>query len=65
MTMFQKLIQTRGVKQKWLAQQIGGREVTISNWMKGNYKPTEENLKKIADVLKMDLQLLKDAINEI
>jgi len=65
MTMFQKLIQTRGVKQKWLAQQIGVSEVTISNWMKGNYKPTEENLKKIADVLKMDLQLLKDAINEI
>lgn len=65
MTMLQKLIQTRGIKQKWLAQQIGVSEVTISNWMRGNHKPTEENLKKISEVLNMDLQLLKDAINEI
>lgn len=65
MTVLQQLIQTRGVKQKWLAQQIGVSEVTISNWMRGNYKPTDENLKKIAEVLNMDLQLLKDAINEI
>ena len=65
MTMLQKLIQTRGIKQKWLAQQIGVSEVTISNWMRGNHIPTEENLKKISEVLNMDLQLLKDAINEI
>lgn len=65
MTMLQKLIQTRGIKQKWLAQQIGVSEVTISNWVRGNHKPTEENLKKISEVLNMDLQLLKDAINEI
>ncbi len=65
MTMLQKLIKTRGIKQKWLAQQIGVSEVTISNWMRGNHKPTEENLKKISEVLNMDLQLLKDAINEI
>ena len=63
--MLQKLIKTRGIKQKWLAQQIGVSEVTISNWMRGNHKPTEENLKKISEVLNMDLQLLKDAINEI
>ena len=63
--MFQKLIHTRGVKQKWLAQQIGVSEVTISNWMRGIHKPTDENLKKIAEVLNMDFQLLKEAINEI
>lgn len=65
MTMFQKLIRTRGVKQKWLAQQVGVSEVTMSNWMRGTFKPTDENLQKVAEVLNMDFQLLKDAINEI
>ncbi|NLN95598.1 MAG: helix-turn-helix transcriptional regulator [Bacteroidales bacterium] len=63
--MFQKLIQTRGVKQKWLASQLGVSEVSVSNWMRGNHKPTEENLKKIATLLNIDIQLLKQAINEI
>lgn len=52
MTMFQKLIQTRGVKQKWLAQQVGVSEVTMSNWMRGTHKPTDENLRKVAEVEK-------------
>ena len=53
MALFKKLIQTRGVKQKWLAQQIGVSEVTMSNWMRGSYKPSDENLKKVAKVLDM------------
>jgi len=53
------------VKQKWLAQQIGVSEVTVSNWMKGIHKPKEENLRKVAEVLHMELQLLKDTVNEI
>lgn len=65
MSMFKRLIQSRGVKQKWLAQQIGVSEVTMSNWMQGNYKPTEENLHKIAEVLNIKYELLNDALHEV
>lgn len=65
MSMFQKLVQTRGVKQKWLAQQLGVSEVTVSNWMRGHTRPTDENLNKISKVLNMDVELLKDALNEL
>lgn len=65
MSMFKRLIQSKGVKQKWLAQQIGVSEVTMSNWMQGNYKPTEENLHKIAEVLNIKYELLNDAVHEI
>lgn len=62
--MFRKLIHSRGIKQKWLSQQIGVSEVTISNWMRGNHKPTEQNLRKISEAIDIDIQLLKDALNE-
>jgi len=65
MSMLKKLIQSKGVKQKWLAEQIGVSEVTMSNWMKGKFKPTEENLRKIGEVLNIEYELLNDAINEI
>lgn len=65
MSMFKKLIQSKGVKQKWLAQQIGVSEVTLSNWVQGNYKPTEENLHKIAEVLNIKYELLNDALHEV
>jgi len=65
MTMFQKLIRSRGVKQKWLAQQVGVSEVTMSHWMKGKHKPSKKNLQKIAEVLNIEYELLNDAIYEI
>lgn len=65
MSMFKRLIQSKGVKQKWLAQQIGVSEVTLSNWVQGNYKPTEENLHKIAEVLNIKYELLNDALHEV
>lgn len=65
MSMLQKLIQSKGVKQKWLAQQIGVSEVTISHWMNGKHKPSKDNLRKIAEVLNIEYELLNDAIHEI
>ncbi len=55
-----EIITKKGIKQKWLAQQIGVSEVTISNWVKGIYQPTDENIEKIAKVLNIEKEKLYD-----
>lgn len=65
MSMLKKVIQSKGVKQKWLSEQMGVSEVTVSNWMNGIHKPTQENLQKLAEVLNIKYEILNDAIHEI
>jgi repressor LexA len=33
------LIKSSGFKQKWIAEQLGVSEITISNWVSGKYIP--------------------------
>jgi transcriptional regulator with XRE-family HTH domain len=60
--MLKEIIKNKGVKQKWLAQQIGVSEVTISNWVKGIHEPNDEHLTKMADILNIELSILKNEI---
>ena len=45
-------------KNKWLAEQIGKDESTISQWCTNARQPTLENLLKIASVLDIDIREL-------
>lgn len=37
--------------QKWLAEQLGKTENTVSNWVKNHNQPSIEELYRIADLL--------------
>lgn len=43
-------------KNKWLAEQIGKDESTISQWCTNARQPSLENLLKIANVLDIDIR---------
>lgn len=58
MKRLKEILAQRGIKQKWLAEQIGVSEVTISNWVKGVFQPTNENIQKIIEVLNIDKEEL-------
>jgi len=45
-------------KNKWLAEQIGKDESTISQWCTNARQPSLENLLKIANVLDIDIREL-------
>jgi transcriptional regulator with XRE-family HTH domain len=58
MSILKQLIQTKGYKQKWLAQKLGVSEVTVSNWVSGKTIPKEEHLKKLCDILEINPEIL-------
>ncbi|WP_343066416.1 helix-turn-helix transcriptional regulator [Mesonia hippocampi] len=45
-------------KNKWLAEQIGKDESTISQWCTNARQPSLENLMRIANVLDIDIREL-------
>lgn len=49
-----------GKTNKWLAEQLGKNETTISRWCINEVQPFMENLVTIASLLKVDL---RDLIN--
>ena len=59
--MLKELLQSKGIKQKWLADRLGVSEVTMSNWCSGKSIPNRKYLEKIREILDIPLQTL---INE-
>ena len=51
-------------KNKWLAEKIGKDESTISQWCTNARQPSLENLRKIANVLKIDIRDLLCSTNK-
>lgn len=43
---------------KWLAEQLGKNEATVSRWCSNNAQPSLEMLVKIASILKVDPRTL-------
>lgn len=62
MSILKQLIQSKGVKQKWLAQKMGVSEVTISSWVSGKTTPKEEHLKKLCDILEVSPETLSNSL---
>lgn len=52
-------------KNKWLAEQIGKDESTISQWCTNARQPSLENLLKIANVLDVDIRALINSTKEV
>lgn len=57
------VLHLKGVKQNWLASQIGVTDNTVSNWCKNKAQPSLQVLKQIAAVLDVDIvDLLKPLV---
>lgn len=62
MTILKQLIQSKGMKQKWLAQKIGVSEVTLSNWVNGKAVPKKEHLEKLCEILEINTDILLNSL---
>ncbi len=62
MTILKQLIQSKGMKQKWLAQKIGVSEVTLSNWVNGKAVPKEKHLEKLCEILEINTDILLNSL---
>ncbi|GAA3554267.1 helix-turn-helix transcriptional regulator [Snuella lapsa] len=51
-------------KNKWLAEQIGKDESTVSQWCTNARQPSLENLLRIANVLDIDIRELLNSTKE-
>lgn len=50
---------------KWLAEQLGKNEATVSRWCSNTSQPSLEMLMKIASILNVDARrLINDGINK-
>ncbi|MBJ7881599.1 helix-turn-helix transcriptional regulator [Gelidibacter salicanalis] len=56
--MLKELLESKGVKQKWLANKIGVSQVSVSNWVKGKSEPSLKNYQKISELLEIPLKEL-------
>ena len=61
--MLKKLIISRGVKQKWIDEQLGVSEVTVSNWVKEKAIPKDIHLEKLSVLLAIPIEDLKPEYN--
>ena len=50
-------------KGKWLGEQLGKNEATVSRWCSNTAQPSLEMLAKIASILKVDLRSLINSGN--
>ena len=49
---------------KWLAEQLGKNPATVSKWCTNTSQPDLRTLKKIAEVLKVNIKDLLNSCNE-
>lgn len=54
-----ELLKSKGLKQKWLAEQLGVSEVTVSNWCSGKSLPSQTNHVRISQILKVSKKSIK------
>lgn len=59
-----KIIQESGKTQKTLAREAGITEVTLSRWVKGQRTPRQEDFAKLARVLPVTLEMLKESAED-
>ncbi len=49
--LLKELLQSKGLKQKWLANKMGVSEVTMSNWCSGKSVPAKRRLQRLSKLL--------------
>ncbi|HCL4447343.1 TPA: helix-turn-helix transcriptional regulator [Clostridium botulinum] len=50
-----EILKDRGIKQVWLAEQVGVNRKTLNNTINNKYNPSLELALKIAEVLNMNI----------
>ncbi|GJM64674.1 helix-turn-helix transcriptional regulator [Persicobacter diffluens] len=56
-TIIKKAIQSKQLSNAHLAELLGVSATTISNWKTGHSEPSISNLRKLADILDLDLSI--------
>jgi putative transcriptional regulator len=51
-----KILEHKGIKQRWLADELGVTEVTISNWVNNRTYPSLETLSSISNILDIEIK---------
>ena len=54
----------KGTTGKWLAEQVGKNEATVSRWCSNRMQPSLDMLVKIASLLKVDPRQLINSSND-
>lgn len=55
-----QIIKEKGLKQTWLAEQMGVTRPTLSSWIQGRVKPTKAQLFLLSNVLEVELSEMKE-----
>src|SRR3989338_1286853 len=63
-SLIRKRLRELGKNQSWLAEKIGTRRVTISNYIKGKYAPKEYLLEKLYSSLDLPYKTLDDFVED-
>jgi len=58
-TKIKEVLDSKGLKQEWVADQIGVTQATISNWCTGRKKPRKPSLMALANLLNVEIEDLK------
>ena len=53
MLRLKEILESRGLKQVWLSDQVGCSVVSVNNWCQNKNDPSLKTLKKIAEVLEI------------
>ncbi len=53
-----RVLELKGIKQRWLADELGVTEVTISNWVNNRTYPSLETLNSISKILDIEIKEL-------
>lgn len=53
-----EILEERGIKQKFIADKLNVSVSSVSLWVIGKTQPTIANLKKLAEVLNVDVSLI-------
>lgn len=65
MTPFKQLIDSKGIKQKWIADSLGVTETTVSRWVNGDSAPSRTMRKNLAALLEIPRQEVSDLFFEV
>ncbi|MDD2304818.1 MAG: helix-turn-helix transcriptional regulator [Prolixibacteraceae bacterium] len=58
MNKIKEIIESKGIKQTWLANQLGKSYNMINSYVQNRRQPSIEDLYKIADILDVDISKL-------
>ena len=58
MNRIKEVLQLKGIKQVWLAEQLGKSYNVVNGYVQNRNQPSLELLYKIADILNVDVEVL-------